>query len=449
MDNEYQYTMPEPIRPDYMEKKRSAAVDPGYVRPLETNTGAGVDPDFPPPKMPDREKKRRSGGSGRRFLAAVLILALVVSCCGITAVLIDARWTEQMDLYSQAMNNKMAVLQEQLDRKLSENTEDDAELSDSTLMTPGQVYAQNVSAVVAISSQSAMTNIYGQISETASTGTGFLISQDGYVVTNYHVVDGGSTLRVHTYNESTYQAELIGYDDTNDLCVLKIDAEGLPFVKLGSSDTLAVGDRVAAIGNPLGELTSTLTVGYVSAKDRMISTDGSAINMLQTDAAINAGNSGGPLFNMKGEVVGITTAKYSGVAESGATIEGIGFAIPIDDVAGMIRDLQQYGYITGAYLGVSVLEVTESAQLYGLPAGASVQEVLAGYAAERAGVQEKDIIVNLGGYDVRNLSDLTRALRRFKAGDTTTVTVYRSGREVHLSITLDKKPIDPAQSVPD
>jgi len=173
----------------------------------------------------------------------------------------------------------------------------------------------------------------------------------------------------------------------------------------------------------------------------MVRTDGSSINMIQTDAAINSGNSGGPLFNMAGEVIGITTAKYSGTTNSGATIEGIGFAIPMDDVAGMIEDLISHGYITGAYLGVMVQDMdSEDAQMYNLPLGAHVVEVTEGSCAEKAGIQAKDIIVNIGGHTVRNISELTRALRKLEAGQTTTVTVYRGGAELHLDITLDQKP---------
>jgi serine protease Do len=173
----------------------------------------------------------------------------------------------------------------------------------------------------------------------------------------------------------------------------------------------------------------------------MITTDGTQINMLQTDAAINPGNSGGPLFNMKGEVIGITTAKYSGMTGSGATIEGIGFAIPIDDVIGMLEDLRLYGYIKGAYLGVSVSDVDETvSELYGLPEGVLVHNVFIGGAAQKGGIKAKDIITNLGGHDIKNMNDLTRALRHFDAGQTITVTAYRNGNEVQLSLTLDEKP---------
>ena len=184
-----------------------------------------------------------------------------------------------------------------------------------------------------------------------------------------------------------------------------------------------------------------MTVGYVSGKDRQVTTDNSTINMIQTDAAINSGNSGGPLFNMYGEVVGITSAKYSGTTSSGAVIEGISFAIPIDDVMGIIDDLQEYGYVTGAYLGVTVQDTDASAaKLYGMPTGAYVATVVDGGSADRAGVQPKDIIIALGDNEVSSTNELTRALRRFKAGDKTTITVIRSGERITLDITLDEKP---------
>ena len=172
--------------------------------------------------------------------------------------------------------------------------------------------------------------------------------------------------------------------------------------------------------------------------------------MIQTDAAINSGNSGGPLFNMQGEVVGITTAKYSGSTSSGASIEGIGFAIPIDDVMDLVDDLMEYGYVTNqAYLGVYLEEMDANvAQAYGLPSGPRVQSVVEGSCAETAGIQAGDIIIGLGDQEVSSYSDLTYALRNFKAGDTTTIQVYRSGQELTLNITLDEKTVenDPSQT---
>ena len=396
-----------------------------------------------PVAKPKKVKKARIGG--KRALAAVLALALVAGSCGATALLVNHRWEKKTRAMENSFARRFEELQKQVDAAASNGG---VTVVDSLgNMSTGSVYTQNVDAVVLISCQIEGTSYFGQTSGT-STGTGFIITENGYVVTNYHVVEGASKIFVNTHDGDEFSAVLVGKDSTNDVAVLKVEGAGLPYVTLGSSTQLAVGDQVVAIGNPLGDLTSTLTVGYVSAKDRDVTTEGTTINMIQTDAAINSGNSGGPLFNMKGEVVGITTAKYSGSSSSGATIEGIGFAIPIDDVAGMIDDLINYGYVTGAYLGVMVSDVdAESANYYGLPLGAYVQEVTPGYAAEAAGLKAKDIIVALGNYEVGSVSQLTRALRNFSAGETTTITVYRGGAELVLDITLDEKPQDTQDTV--
>ena len=420
-------------------QKASPFAESDYITPFDD-----VQPDAAP--IPEPEKKKK-GGAGKRILSALLVIALVIGSCAVTALVVDRRWQQKTAVADQAMHNRLAVLQQQI-ADLKATGSGGATITPEGLMTPGQVYAANVNAVVAISNQALSTNIYGQVSKTASSGSGFIISSDGYVVSNYHVVEGATSLIVITADGTEYDAKLVGYEESNDVAVLKIEATDLPFVTLGSSDTMAVGDQVAAIGNPLGELTSTLTVGYISAKDRLISTDGTQLNMLQTDAAINSGNSGGPLFNMQGQVVGITTAKYSGTSGSGATIEGIGFAIPLDDVIGIIEDLRDHGYVTGSYLGVMVLDVDETAQYYGVPAGAYVDSVTAGGAAEKAGIRAKDIIINVGGYDVKSLADLSRVLRRIEPGVETTVTVYRSGQQVHLTIVPDEKAPEVQQTAP-
>ena len=384
------------------------------------------------PEVPKKKKEKTSGG----WKVACIILTVVAVLCSALAVGASIVLYRQQSTFRQALENKMDVLQNNGGSSGGSISE-----APETGLTPGEVYDRNVKAVVAISNQSLTTNLFGQVSETASSGSGFLISEDGYVVTNYHVVSGATTLKVITWDSKEYSAKLVGGDAGNDLAVLKIEGDDFAYTTIGNSGDMGVGDRVAAIGNPLGELTSTLTVGYISAKDRAVNIDGTYINMLQTDAAINSGNSGGPLFNMRGEVIGITTAKHSGTSSSGAIVEGIGFAIPIDDVKDMITDLQTNGYVTGAYLGVMVQDVNvDAAQMYGFPTGAYVVEVTEGSCAQKAGLQVKDIIVNLGGHDTESMSDLTRALRKFKAGEKTTITVYRSGKQIDLEITLDEKP---------
>ena len=400
-------------------------------------------PDAPQEPKKKKEKKSRKG------LYIILAAALVVVGCVTTGLVCSSVWLDRMDAQAQNFNNRLDVLQKQVDALYHTGGNAGAAVSQDGFLTPGQVYAANMKAVVAVTSTVQEAGFFGY-NEYESFGSGFLISEDGYVVSNYHVVEGAKSFNVITYDDQSYPAQLIGYDATNDIALLKIEGEALPCVTIGSSDALVVGDQVAAVGNPLGELTSTLTVGYISAKDRIITTDGTAINMLQTDAAINSGNSGGHLFNMKGEVVGITTAKYSGTSSSGASIEGIGFAIPIDDVYGMLEDLQNHGYITGAYLGVMVRDVDDNGKSYGLPAGVYIEGVEQNSAAEKAGIKQGDIITELGGYKVTCMTDLSRALRKFRPGDTTTVTVYRNGQQVYLNVTLDEKPreeqaADPSQ----
>ena len=461
---------PEPVSSTYSNvgvgRKESPFADSPYVMNHQQETsayrqpnpnayrcGSTYIPPIPPqqpPVKPRKAKKAKSGKVWKTILCAVLALALVAGSCVITANLVNNRWEAEMYGVQQdmdAMSAQLGVMQAQIEAaaKAAEEAAKGNSVSGTIVageaLTPGQVYARNVNSVVLISCE-VVSTAYGQSVTGTSTGSGFVLTENGYVVTNAHVVDGATSIKVAIPTGENYVAQLVGSDTVNDVALLKVDATNLTPVTIGSSTDLIVGDQVVAIGNPLGDLTSTMTVGYVSAKDRDVTTDGVTINMIQTDAAINSGNSGGPLFNMKGEVVGITTAKYSGSSSSGASIESIGFAIPIDDVIGMLTDLRDYGYVTGAYLGVMVSDMdVQTATWYRLPMGAYVQEVTPGYCAEKAGLLAGDIIIGLGEYEVKNISTLTRALRKFKAGDTTVITVFRSGAEVELTITLDEKPV--------
>ena len=399
---------------------------------------------FETPKQPKvkkpREKKSRGAGP---IVAAALACAVIGGIGGgaLTAHLVDSRWEKTTAEMQSSFQSQLAALESGKTGNTGNGITVNP-VSNSGKMTPAQVYAQNVESVVSITNQGVTNGMFGQEAFTGS-GSGFILTADGYVLTNHHVIDQAQTIRVTLYDGTEYEAQLVGSDAISDVALLKIDAQDLPAVTIGSSDNLEVGDQVAAIGNPLGELTSTQTVGYVSAKDRSVNTDGTIINMLQTDAAINSGNSGGPLFNMNGEVIGITTAKYSGSTSSGASIEGIGFAIPINDVMKLVDDLMEYGYITGqAYLGVTIhtqdLDAATAAA-YGLPVGARVETVTAGSCAEKAGLKAGDIITAVGDYSVSGYSNLAYALRNFNAGDTTTISVFRSGQELTLQVTFDEK----------
>ena len=394
-----------------------------------------------PPKAP-KPKRERKGM--RRAVSVLLVLALVLGSCGATAFFMNLHWQKEMKNLTQQMNDKIAAVQKDAGKQSAAAS--GRPLAAGEYLTPGEVYEQNVDAVVAVTVEVEDYDDYGRAVSGLSSGTGFFISSDGYVITNHHVIEGGTKVTVTTHDDEEYTAEIVGYEANNDLAVLKVDGENLPCVTIGSSSDLLVGDQVVAIGNVLSTFASSLTVGYVSGVDRVVDTQGVAMNMIQTDVAINSGNSGGPLFNMRGEVVGITTAKFSGQSSSGVSIEGIGFAIPIDDVTGMVEDLKSFGYVTGAYMGVMVMDVDASAQYYGVPAGAFVDDVTAGGAADKGGIQSGDIITEVGGYAVTSVSDLTRVLRKFAAGETVSVEIYRSGSTKTLSVVLDEKPHEEPQT---
>jgi len=400
-------------------------------------------PQTQPPQKPPKPQKERKNRKGfwKGFLCTVLAVALVAGSCGLTAYNVNTRWERRTNQLEDSFSAQIQSLEKQMaELPAATGTAPVTIPTDGSAMTPSQLYAACVDSVVSISTTVQTNSFYGS-GTGSSSGSGFILTEDGYVVTNYHVVEDATAIHVILHDDTEYPAELVGQDATNDIAVLKVDASGLPAAAIGSSGALNIGDMVAAIGNPLGELASTQTIGYVSGINREVTTDSTIISMIQTDAVINPGNSGGPLFNMYGQVIGITTAKYSGTTGSGATIEGIGFAIPIDDVVPIINDLIDYGYVTGAYMGVTVMNTdAESAAMYGLPTGARIEEVVKGGAADRAGLQPKDIVIALGDYEVRNITDLTRALRHFKADDVTIVKFLRNGREMTLEITLDEKP---------
>ena len=308
-------------------------------------------------------------------------------------------------------------------------------------LTAQEVYGINVDAVCGIATE-VTTNVFGQTASTAVVGSGFVLTEDGYVVTNNHVVEGTDNVSVKLHGGSTYPAEVVGGDSLSDVALLKIEAEGLSHVAVGDSDAIAVGEGCIAIGNPLGELTFTMTGGYVSALPREINISGKPISMFQTDAAINAGNSGGPLFDMAGNVIGITSAKISGITGSGASIEGVGFAIPINEALRVVYDLQEYGYVRGrAFLGVTVKELdAATADTYGLPVGPIVQSVVADSCADKAGIAVKDIILAFNGRNVKTYTQLMSALNKCSAGDEVTLRIYRAGAELDVTLTLDERP---------
>ena len=398
------------------------------------------------PELNQPAKKPRSRLAAQITAAALAVVLVAGGAGGVVgyslghraAPAADATLSVPTDTEPAATDSSTGTTASGEDAQVATLGKNDLELAPAhdQKLTPASVYSQNVDAVVAINTEGVTTNVWHQSARFAASGSGFIISADGYIVTNHHVIAKADTITVTLTSGDSYEADLVGSDEENDVALLKIDATGLPVASIGDSDSLNVGDQVAAIGNPLGELTNTLTVGYISALDREINTDGTPINMLQTDAAINSGNSGGPLFDMYGNVIGITTAKYAS-----SSIEGLGFAIPINDAMYIIYDLMEYGYVTSRpYMGVSVRDLDSvTASYYSLPTGVYVGEVTSGGAAEKAGVQKGDIIIGLDDYEISSYTELSAALKHYHAGDTAKMTVYRAGAQVELNITFDER----------
>ena len=312
-----------------------------------------------------------------------------------------------------------------------------------TAMTDAEVYAANVNSVVSINvTGTSGTNFFGQPVQTASAGSGFVLTKDGYIVTNYHVVKDADTVKVTMYNGDEYDAKYVGGDEDYDIAVIKVEAADLQPVTLGNSDNLNVGDHVLAVGNPLGELTFSMSGGMVSCVNRAINVDGTPFNMIQTDASINPGNSGGPLFNQYGEVVGIVSAKYS--SYSSESVEGLGFAIPINDVIAMIQDIMTNGYVTNKpYLGITGGTMTSqmAAQYrYDVTEGVFVYSVEEGSAAAQAGLKMGDVILKVDDTEIESMEDLTAVKKQYSAGDTVSLTIYREGQETTVELTWGSVP---------
>lgn len=318
----------------------------------------------------------------------------------------------------------------------SDRTDIDVEtVKPNEKMTPAQVYANNVNSTVGITT-SVTTNYWGQQTTSAASGSGFILSDNGYILTNHHVIEDSDSITVSFYDGTSVSATLIGSDASNDIAVLKADATGLSPVVLGNSDNMHVGDSVAAIGNPLGELTFSLTSGIISALDREVTmSNGITMNLIQTDCAINSGNSGGALFNMYGEVIGITNAKYS-YSSGGVTIDNIGFAIPIDQVRSIVESIIEKGYASRPYLGISVINVSYEMLVYGLPQGAAIQEIAENGPAHKAGLQINDIITKINDTEILDRYDVIQFLNTVNVGDKITVTVYRRGATKEITVTV-------------
>ena len=388
--------------------------------------------EFPREYVYTPPKKAKTGWSGKAVVALALICSLLGGALGAGSVLWAEEFFDEPDAKPQ--QNTTTLLEG--DR---ENTVIDiSKIDTGKLMSEAEVYAANVNSTVGITT-SITTNFWGYQTTSAASGSGFIFSADGYILTNFHVVEDSSAITVSMYDGKSYDAKLIGYDEGNDVAVLKVEAEGLVPVVLGNSDNVNVGDSVVAIGNPLGELTFSLTSGAISAKDREITmSTGSTMRLMQTDCAINSGNSGGALFNLYGEVIGITNAKYSS-SSSGASIDNIGFAIPINKARSIAESIIEKGYVAKPYVGISVATVSQETQSYGLPQGAAVKEVTTDSPAAVAGLKVNDIITHIGGKEITGSSQLVSIIGESKAGDVLSLTVYRQGNTVEISLTVGEQ----------
>ena len=412
-NNLYHFSYRDPNAESHTESAAGSTVE-SAAEPVVTDT----------PVQP----KKHHGGVGR-VVALILSCAVISAACGFGGAILAQNSSRTGKTTVQQSNRTAATVSVK-------------KVDGQTLMSPAEVYASTVNSVVSINCSAVSTNIFGQQTESASSGSGFIYTADGYIVTNQYVVANASSINVTLYNGDTYPATLVGSDSDYDVAVLKIDAKDLPAVTLGSSTDVNVGDTVLAIGNPLGELTFSMSQGIVSCVNRAINVEGTPFNMIQVDASINPGNSGGPLMNLYGEVVGIVSAKYSSYANT--TVEGLGFAIPINDVQSIIKDIIENGSVGNkAYMAITAGTMTQQmAAQYKINAteGVFVYSVEDGGAGDKAGLKLGDVITKLNDTQITSMEDLSAAKKGFKAGDTVTLTVLSDGKEITTQLTFDAQP---------
>lgn len=397
-------------------------------------------PVTPPPKAvkPKKEKKLKKPNGMVKFLAACLVCALLGGVGG--GALVASRLSNGA---SSAATTDSPLTKSSNAASTGKSA---TSVASGETLSGSQVYSLGCAQAVGITTEITSMNYLGMKSTSAVSGSGFIVTSDGYIVTNYHVIadaySGGYKVSVMTYDGTKYDAEIKGVEESNDIAVLKINATGLSAATLGDSDGLQVGETIYAIGNPLGELSFTMTNGMVSALDRDITTQDSTTgetttnNMFQISAAVNEGNSGGPVYNTKGEVVGIVTAKYSDTG-----VEGLGFAIPIRDASDIVDQLIKQGYVSGkSSLGIKVTTVDSAvAQYYNMVEGAYVNEIESGSCSEKAGLKVGDIITAVNDKKVTSSSELSAAKKGYKAGEMITLKVYRSGQYQDIKVTLDEQ----------
>ena len=405
MDNNWQY--------DYSN---------GYAQPQYTQPPQ--DPSLNGPEQPGQPPKKKRAGT-KKALAAVA-LVLVCALAGVGGGVLGA-----------------SLIKGASGPVVYKAVQDGSGASASTTAANGDAMsiaqiAQKVGpSVVEVTTEAVQTNgIFTQY-VTNGAGSGVIISEDGYILTNNHVVEGQSTVKVTTSDKQQYDATVVGTDDKTDIAVLKIDASGLTPAVIGDSDGLVVGETAVAVGNPLGTLGGTVTDGIISALDREVTVNNQTMTLLQMSAAVSPGNSGGGLFNERGELIGIVNAK-----SSGQNAEGLGFAIPVNTAIQVAEELINNGYVTGRpAMGVTVLSINDAqtAFQYGVnQAGVYVQSVNEGGAADKAGLQPGDRFVSIDGTAVNSTSDITGIIGEHAVGDTIEVQVVRGTQIVTANVTLEE-----------
>lgn len=379
---------------------------------------------MPGAPMGGGEPPRKKRGIGKKVLAGVLALVLVAAVSfggGFAGYLVASKNGGQTVMYQAASGGSA-----------TSTSSTGGSLSDvASAVTP---------SVVVVTTEQIVTDNYfwGGQQVLSGAGSGVILTTDGYIVTNYHVVEDARQITVTLHDDSTYTATVVGSDQQSDIALLKIDATGLTPAVLGDSDSVQVGEVVIAVGNPMGTLGGTVTDGIVSALNRDISVEGNEMTLMQTSAAISPGNSGGGLFNTNGELIGIVNAKYSD-----EDAEGLGFAIPVNTMKTVVQDLLENGYVTGRpALGITVITVgdVQTAMQYGVSSlGVYVNSVDEGSGAEAAGMKAGDRIVSIGTQLVESTDDVTNALKSYNVGDVVEVQVDRGRELITLQVTLGEK----------
>ena len=413
----------------------------------ETNLSNGFKSAKPNKGTKPQKEKKINSGSG---FGKTVVLPFVSGIIGATLVMGVCFSVPQIK--SEILGNGNTTLKDN-NSNIDYNNVNLNLVSLSSISDTGVYVAQKVlPSIVGINVEYSVNSIFSRNSSTATAeGSGVIISDDGYILTNNHVIDSSSSssyyevgdankITVYLYNDDTpYEAKIIGTDAQTDLAVIKIDKTGLTAAELGDSDTVQVGEWCMSIGNPLG-MRSTVCQGSISALNREITdSDGKTYNVLQTDAAINEGNSGGALVNSKGQVIGINTLKASGEG-----VEGLGFAIPINDTKEIYSDLIQYNKVKRPYIGITGSDITEDTvkanPTFDLKVGAYVRGVDDYSPAEKAGIKIGDIIIEADGQTVESMDDLNKIKNSHQIGDTMTLKIYRSGQEETVELTLAEQP---------